>query len=164
MRTKKYFYGIMKQRKFIQMQIDENIRWKYRYDGDFKYKLDEFEKTLDQFKLKIKKEETIGTNDRKKFFELFKSLFEGAVRTLRDYLSYEGIFHSEPIDIIKEYFYFEIIKDGQTWINMLFGIETMFEETFPEITIKIIDCFEKSYLPVFKDLDKFFVEEFQNCE
>ena len=23
------------------MQLDENIRWKFRYEGDFKYKLDE---------------------------------------------------------------------------------------------------------------------------
>ncbi len=146
------------------MQLDENIRWKFRYEGDFKYKLDEFENLLSDFKKQLNNKDFINTENRERFFELFKSLFDGSVRTLKDYLSYEGIFHSEPIDIIKEAFYVEIIKDGQVWINMLFGIKSMFEETFPEISMTIIECFENSYLPAFKQLDDFFVKEIQACE
>jgi len=51
----------------------------------------------------------------------FEYTFELAWKTLKDYLIYNGVVFDQitPRSVIKEAFAAKIIRDGQTWINML---------------------------------------------
>ena len=51
----------------------------------------------------------------------FEYTFELAWKTLKDYLIYGGVGFDQitPRSVIKEAFAAKIIRDGQTWINML---------------------------------------------
>jgi nucleotidyltransferase substrate binding protein (TIGR01987 family) len=51
----------------------------------------------------------------------FKYTFELAWKTLKDYLVYSGVVFDQitPRSVIKQAFTAKIIKDGQTWIDML---------------------------------------------
>jgi nucleotidyltransferase substrate binding protein (TIGR01987 family) len=49
----------------------------------------------------------------------FQFTFELSWKTLKDYLVYNGVTVSLPREVIKQAFHHQLIKDGQTWIEML---------------------------------------------
>lgn len=49
----------------------------------------------------------------------FEYTFELALKTLKDYLESKGTEAKFPRDVIKEAFHYEIIKDGEIWMDML---------------------------------------------
>ena len=51
----------------------------------------------------------------------FEYTFELAWKTLKDYLIYSGVVFDQitPRSVIKQAFAAKIVRDGQTWINML---------------------------------------------
>lgn len=49
----------------------------------------------------------------------FQFTFELSWKTMKDYLVYNGVEVSLPREVIKQAFHHQLIKDGQTWIDML---------------------------------------------
>jgi len=80
----------------------------------------------------------------------FEYTFELAWKTLKDYLVYSGVSFDQitPRSVIKQAFAAKIIKDGQTWIDMLeqrnlmahtYDSET-FEAVFGNISQRYVDA------------------------
>ena len=51
--------------------------------------------------------------------QAFEIVFELSWKTLKDYLEFNGILTDTPRETIKQAFAKNIIKDGQTWIEMM---------------------------------------------
>ena len=90
-----------------------DIRWKQRFEN--------FEKAYNNFKmvlnaLKQNEESFIHKIAAIKAYEM---IFELSWKTLKDYLTEEGVIVNFPRDTIKEAFAFEIIDNGEVWIKML---------------------------------------------
>ncbi|MBR1943195.1 nucleotidyltransferase substrate binding protein [bacterium] len=137
------------------MDINENIRWKFCYEGDFLPKFKDMQTAIEDIDDMIAK----GMFDNAyqvKFFKAFKSLFDGAVKTLKSYLRYQGIFQTEVLEVIKEAFYVEIIEDGQAWVDMLFDTKDWAENNYKGLDIKARICIKERYLPVLNELNDFF--------
>lgn len=49
----------------------------------------------------------------------FQFIFELCWKTLKDYLKYSGVDAGLPRDVIKQAFHYQLIEDGQLWIDML---------------------------------------------
>lgn len=85
----------------------------------------------------------------------FEYTFELAWKTLKDYLVYSGVTFDQitPRSVIKEAFAARIIKDGQTWIDMLehrnlmthtYDSET-FEAAFSSISQQYLTALEQVF-------------------
>ena len=142
------------------MKMDENIRWKYSYEGDFRPKIDEVLKTLSEFEDLIA-EGVFDEYSQIRFFKSFKKLFDGAIKTLKFYFRYQGIFQVSVFEIIKEAFYVEIIENGQTWVDMMFDLNQWEENNYNDLDIKSRLKVKEKYLPEMEELDKFFQKELE---
>jgi len=142
------------------MYVNENIRWKFCYKDDFLPKFKDMQAAI------VDIDEMIA-NDmfdnvyQVKFFKAFKSLFDGAVKTLKSYLRYQGIFQTEVLEIIKEAFYVEFIEDGQTWVDMLFDTNDWAANNYKGLDIKARLCIKERYLPVLNKLNCFFQKKLE---
>jgi nucleotidyltransferase substrate binding protein (TIGR01987 family) len=91
-----------------------DIRWKQR--------LENFERAFLLLQEAFKKD-TAEMSDLEKegVIQRFEYTFELAWQTLKDYLIYSGVAFDQitPRSVIKQAFAAKIIKDGQTWMDML---------------------------------------------
>lgn len=51
--------------------------------------------------------------------QTYEFTFELAWKTLKDYLEEKGVIVKFPRDTIKEAFRYELIEDGELWLDML---------------------------------------------
>ena len=91
-----------------------SIRWKQRFENfehAFLLLKEAFEKNLAE----------LSDLEKEGVIQRFEYTFELAWKTLKDYLIYNGVAFDQitPRSVIKEAFAAKIIKDGQTWIDML---------------------------------------------
>jgi nucleotidyltransferase substrate binding protein (TIGR01987 family) len=85
----------------------------------------------------------------------FEYTFELAWKTMKDYLVYGGVVFDQitPRSVIKQAFAAKIIKDGQTWMNMLEQRNLMshtydntsFETAFSNISRHYVAAIEQVY-------------------
>ena len=139
------------------MQLDDNIRWKFRYEGDFRQKVVRLCDLIDEMQDKALAG-TLDDDTRRKVFSHFLSTFYGGVRTLKDYMRYQGIFQVETREIIKEAFYVEIIEDGQSWIDMMFDANQIDKRTLKGFDFQVLFT---RYLKAFTELIQYFEERLE---
>lgn len=88
----------------------------------------------------------------------FEFTFELAWKSLKDYLEYMGVTErtGSPREIIQQAFKQGIIKDGESWINMMLS-RNMLSHLYDEKTSRdIFNKIKKEYINLFRDLsDKF---------
>jgi len=139
------------------MQLDENIRWKFRYEGDFKQKVLKLIDLIEEMQNKSLANE-LDNDFRREVFYLFLSTFEGGVRTLKDFMRYQGIFQVETREIIKEAFYVEIIEDGQSWIDMMYDANDIDKWSLRGFDFQVLFT---RYLKAFTNLIQYFEERLE---
>jgi nucleotidyltransferase substrate binding protein (TIGR01987 family) len=91
-----------------------DIRWKQR--------LENFERAFLLLKKAFEKDPAeMSDLEKEGVVQRFEYTFELAWKTLHDYLVYSGVSFDQitPRSIIKQAFAAKIIKDGQTWMDML---------------------------------------------
>ena len=92
----------------------DNIRWKQRFEN--------FERAFLLLKEVFQKDlAELSDLEKEGAIQRFEYSFELAWKTLKDYLIYSGVAFDQitPRSVIKQAFAAKIIKDGQTWIDML---------------------------------------------
>ncbi len=106
------------------MTNSENVRWIMLYTGDFRPKYFEL---LDIISTLIDKSETepLEAEFCLSFAYKFIKLFDGLMKTLKEFFQYQGIFQTTAREFIKELFYDEIVEDGQVWIDMLYDVNRL---------------------------------------
>jgi nucleotidyltransferase substrate binding protein (TIGR01987 family) len=90
--------------------MENDIRWKQRFQN--------FEKTYNFLKRANEKEE-LSELEEAGLIQGFEFTFELAWKTLKDYLEYKNVDVKFPRDVIKESFKYELISDGEVWLDML---------------------------------------------
>jgi nucleotidyltransferase substrate binding protein (TIGR01987 family) len=90
------------------------VRWKQRFEN--------FERAFLLLKEAFEKDPAdMSDLEKEGVVQRFEYTFELAWKTLKDYLVYSGVVFDQitPRSVIKQAFAAKIIKDGQTWIDML---------------------------------------------
>lgn len=112
--------------------MSADIRWKQRYQN--------FEKA---FKLLEEAVTKIELSDLEKagVIQIYEFTFELAWKTVKDFLEEKEVLVKFPKDTIKEAFKYEIVDDGDLWMDMLEKRNLMahtYNETNAELAYKLI--------------------------
>jgi len=92
----------------------DDIRWKQRFEN--------YQKVLNRLQEALA---VLAGSPQNHLYEMatiqaFEFCIELGWKLLKDYLKHQGVKDvSLPRDVIKQAFHFEIVTDGQTWIEML---------------------------------------------
>ena len=140
------------------MALNENIRWKQRFNNFSKaYKL------LDSVFKEMKVDE-LSLLEQEGVIQRFEYTYELAWKTLKDYLEYSGNLNNIDItarNVFKEAYSAGIIKEQGIFIDMMLS-RNLLSHTydfakFKEVIIKI----ENDYLNVLEDLYNFFMKKLE---
>jgi len=91
--------------------MDKEIRWRQRFEN--------FDKAYKQFNAAILDFESLSVLEKEGLIQRFEYTFELAWKTLKDYLEAKEVVAKFPIEVIKTAFHYEIIADGEVWMDML---------------------------------------------
>lgn len=127
----------------------KEIRWRQRFEN--------FEKAHRQFDSAIQNFENLNVLEKEGLIQRFEYTFELAWKTLKDYLESQGVPVSFPREVIKASFHYGLIKDGETWMDMLekrnLLAHTYDEERFQFAVRKIKDSYYVAITQVYRDLE-----------
>lgn len=90
--------------------MDNGIRWKQRFQN--------FEKAIMLLQGAVKKT-SLSDLEKAGVIQFYELTFELAWKTVKDYLEDKNVEVKFPRDAIKEGFLYEIINDGEIWLDML---------------------------------------------
>lgn len=93
-----------------QMRTKE-IRWKQRFEN--------FNKAYNQFHKAIQNFDKLSVLEKEGLIQRFEYTFELAWKTLKDYLESQEVEAKFPREVIKQAFHYELIQDGELWMDML---------------------------------------------
>ena len=130
--------------------MNKSIRWKQRYQN--------FEKAFLQFK------EGVELNNPNKIekqgiIKSFEYTYELAWNTLKDYLESKDIDVKFPRDVIKQAVHYEILEEGELWMDML-DKRNLLVHTYDEKTLEVaLKSIKEDYYPIILKLDHFFKRE-----
>lgn len=110
----------------------DDIRWKQRFNN--------FEKSLKFLKDAVYRTH-LSELEKAGVIQTYEFTFELAWKTVKDYLEEKGVSVKFPRNTIKEGFRYEILEDGDLWIDMLEKRNLMshaYDEAKAEIAYKLI--------------------------
>lgn len=112
--------------------MSEDIRWKQRFNN--------FEKALKRLAEALNKT-GLSNLEKAGVIQIYEFTFELAWKTMKDFLEAKEVAVKFPRDTIKEAFKYEMIEDGELWLDMLHKRNLMahtYDETLAELAYKLI--------------------------
>jgi nucleotidyltransferase substrate binding protein (TIGR01987 family) len=112
--------------------LDTDTRWKQR--------LSNFQKAFEKLEDALSKPDH-SMLEKAGVIQIYEFTFELAWKTLKDYLEEKGVEAKFPRDAIKQAFKYEIIEDGEIWLDMLQKRNLMahtYDETMAELAYSLI--------------------------
>lgn len=113
--------------------MSKEIRWRQRFEN--------FDKAFQQLTFAINLFDSLSILEKEGLIQRFEYTFELAWKTIKDYLEANDVNVRFPREVIKEGFHFEVIDDGDVWMDMLekrnLLAHTYDEERFNFVTLKI---------------------------
>jgi len=94
--------------------------------------------------------------EKQGIIQSFEFTFELAWKTMKDYLESQGVSVQFPRDAVKEGFHYQIVSDGEIWMDMLEKRNQMahtYDEAAAERALKLI---RESYEPALREAVAFF--------
>lgn len=87
----------------------------------------------------------------------YEFTFELAWKTLKDYLEYLGVSSNtgSPREVIKESFAYNLISDGEVWINMMLARNSLSHLYDEEASREIYDDIKSEYINELEKLVEF---------
>lgn len=126
----------------------KELRWHQRYQN--------LEKAYNQFHAAILDFDKLSVLEKEGLIQRFEYTFELAWKTLKDYLESQEVVVRFPREVIKAAFHYELIQDGETWMDMLekrnLLAHTYDEERFNFAVNKIKKEYYKAISQVYRDL------------
>lgn len=89
----------------------KETRWIQRYEN--------FEKAYLQLTNAVERIDELSDLEKEGLIQRFEYTFELAWKTLKDYLESQDVQALFPRDVIKTAFHYELIEDGELWMDML---------------------------------------------
>jgi nucleotidyltransferase substrate binding protein (TIGR01987 family) len=116
---------------------EKSIRWKQRFQN--------LEKAFRQLSEAIEIVNSLSSLEKEGLVQRFEYTLELAWKTLKDYLGSQNVGVKFPREVIKAGFQYELIEDGEIWLEMLemrnMMIHTYDEEIFNASIEKITGYF-----------------------
>lgn len=112
--------------------MDTDIRWKQRFQN--------FEKAIKYLQESIVKQNPSAL-EKAGIIQVYEYTFELAWKTLKDYLEENSVAVKFPRDTIKESFKYELLDNGEIWLDMLEKRNLMshtYNETNAELAYHLI--------------------------
>lgn len=109
------------------MNLSDDTRWKQRFQN-----LEKAFLTLE----KALSKSSISELERAGLIKIYELTFDLAWKTLKDYLEDKAIQAKYPRDTIKEAFSYELIEDGELWLEML-GNRNLMVHAYDEARAKL---------------------------
>ena len=126
----------------------QDIRWRQRFQN--------FKKAFEQLKDSVLKVDELSDLEKEGMVQRFEYTFELAWKTLKDYLEEQQVNAKFPREVIKQSFHYEIIQDGEIWMDMLEKRNLMahtYEETiFRDSVQKIANEYFKAIFQLYNFL------------
>lgn len=128
------------------------LRWQQRFQN--------FSKAFELLKTAVELESPTVI-ERAGMIQFFEMTFELAWKLLKDYQEEEGFIVKSPRDAIKQAFQYQLISDGQAWLEALqdrnLTVHTYQEKTALEVERKI----RLEYFPMLEQLHIAFAEKIE---
>ncbi len=109
------------------MNAQKEIRWKQRFSN--------FSKAYSQLSAAIERIENLDDLAKEGLIQRFEYTFELAWKTLKDYMESQGIQAQFPREVIKEAFHYELIDNGELWMEMLMQ-RNLLAHTYNEVNFR----------------------------
>ena len=129
------------------------IRWKQRFQN--------FEKAFFQFEKAVLQIDELSTLEKEGLIQRFEYTFELAWKTLKDFLESENVEAKFPREVIKKGFQYEIISNGEVWMEMLENRNLMTQTYDERIFESAVELAVRSFYSEIKRLFLFFQTENQ---
>ena len=127
---------------------EKETRWRQRFEN--------FEKAYGQFNTAILDFEKLSVLEKEGLIQRFEYTFELAWKTLKDYLESQEVVVRFPREVIKAAFHYELIQDGDIWMDMLeqrnLLAHTYNEERFNFAVTKVKEDYYKAISQVYHEL------------
>lgn len=91
--------------------MTKEIRWQQRYEN--------FNKAFIQLTSAILEFDQLSRLEKEGLIQRFEYTFELAWKTLKDYLESQEVSVNFPREVIKAAFHYNLIQDGELWMDML---------------------------------------------
>ncbi len=132
------------------MVMEQDIRWKQRFQN--------FDKAMTHLVAALTKKD-LSDLEKAGVIQIYEFTFELAWKTLTDFLEGKEVVVKYPRDTIKEAFKYELIEDGDLWIDMLDKRNLMahtYDEATAALAFKLID---EKYFNALKQVNVSFKKE-----
>jgi len=114
----------------------KDIRWRQRFQN--------LEKAYHQLKAGVD-QKSFTDLEKEGIVQRFEYTFELVWKTLKDYLESQDVIAEFPRDIFKQAFHYNLIDDGEIWMDML-EKRNLLSHTYNEKNAKIaFDCITQKY-------------------
>jgi len=129
---------------------NQDIRWEQRFQN--------FKKAYHQFYDAVSSVDNLSVLEKEGMIQRFEYTFELAWKTLKDFLKDRNVDVKYPRDVIKKAFEYEIIEDGEIWLEMMeqrnLMAHTYSEEIFTKATKIICEKYIHAITQVYQFLLK----------
>ncbi|MBU2454395.1 MAG: nucleotidyltransferase substrate binding protein [Proteobacteria bacterium] len=129
----------------------EDIRWKQRFEN--------FKNAYKQFSDAVSCVDQLSVLEKEGMIQRFEYTFELAWKTLKDFLEAQNVDAAYPRQVIKKAFEYEIIEDGETWLEMLEQRNLMAHTYSEEIFIKAVQLICGKYFQAIEQVYRFLLKE-----
>ena len=132
------------------MGQQKEIRWRQRFQN--------YDKDFNQLKKAVDLYPDLSDLEKEGLIQRFEYTFELAWKTLKDYLEGQDVVAKFPRDTIKQAFHYELISDGDVWMDMLENrnliAHTYNEENFKRAVSAITCDYFSALQQIYADLKK----------
>lgn len=126
---------------------NKEIRWKQRFEN--------LSRAYNNFKSAVDMFESLSMLEKEGLIRRFQYTLELSWKTIKDYLESQEVIASFPKEVIKAAFHYEIIEDGEVWMEMLQSRNLM-AHTYDEKRFNIaINKIKDEYFVAIKQLIEF---------
>ncbi len=133
------------------MENKKEIRWKQRFVN--------FDKAFNQLKNAVDRFDDLDNLAKEGLVQRFEYTFELAKNTIKDFLESKGENEKYPRDILKKAFQFQIITNGELWLEIL-DKRNIMSHTYNETTsIDVVNKIKNEYFSEIEKLYQFFKKE-----
>ena len=127
---------------------EKAIRWKQRFQN--------FEKAFLQLESAVVELQSLSDLEKEGLVQRFEYTFKLAWKTIKNFLESQNVEAKFPREAIKKGFQYEIIEDGEIWMDMLEKRNLMAHTYDEEIFNEAIHHISTLYFPEIKKVFEFF--------
>ena len=143
--------GKHSKKEALMDNIDKDIRWKQRFQN--------FKRAYNQLKASVEQVNELSDLEKEGMVQRFEYTFELAWKTIKDYLEAQEVDAKFPRQAIKQAFLYEIIEDGETWMDMLEQRNLMAHTYEESIFKKAVEKITNDYFPAITQVWIYFQEK-----